>query len=85
MDVYKGDMSAEKNILKYALFVSFFPLLVAGSIERLVNLIKQKNEIPKIEIKYERIASGLIIMVWELFLKLVTADRIAILVNTVFD
>ncbi|NBI89225.1 MBOAT family protein, partial [Lachnospiraceae bacterium] len=85
MDVYRGDISAEKNILKYALFVSFFPQLVAGPIERSINLISQISEIPKTKIEYERIANGLIIMVWGFFLKLVIADRIAILVNTVFD
>ena len=85
MDVYRGDISAEKNILKYALFVSFFPQLVAGPIERSINLISQINEMPRTKINYERIVNGLIIMVWGFFLKLVIADRIAILVNTVFD
>ena len=85
MDVYRGDISAEKNILKYALFVSFFPQLVAGPIERSINLISQINQMPRTKINYERIVNGLIIMVWGFFLKLVIADRIAILVNTVFD
>ena len=41
VDVYRGQLKAEKNILKYALFVSFFPQLVAGPIERSTNLMKQ--------------------------------------------
>lgn len=44
IDVYKGEIKAEKNLLKYALFVSFFPQLVAGPIERSKNLLKQIEE-----------------------------------------
>jgi len=89
VDVYRGDIEPEKNILKYALFVSFFPQLVAGPIERSKNLLIQIAKIDQAGWKelfdYDRIASGLRIMLWGYFQKMVIADRIAILVNTVFD
>ena len=44
IDVYRGDIQAERNLLRYALFVSFFPQLVAGPIERSKNLLRQVNE-----------------------------------------
>lgn len=86
VDVYRKDIKAEHNFLKYALFVSFFPQLVAGPIERSGNLLRQVHEVPSKRLwNYERIANGLIIMAWGMFQKMVIADRVAILVNTVFD
>lgn len=89
MDVYREEIEPEKNIAKYALFVSFFPQLVAGPIERSKNLLRQIDAIDRVSIRtlydYDRIASGLRIMLWGYFQKMVIADRIAILVNTVFD
>ena len=86
IDVYRGRIEPEKNILKYALFVSFFPQLVAGPIERSENLLKQVREVDKIKVwNYERITKGFTLMVWGLFVKMVIADRVVILVNTVFD
>lgn len=89
VDVYRGDLAPEKNILKYALFVSFFPQLVAGPIERSKNLLIQVNQIDQVDRKklldYDRITGGLIIMLWGFFQKMVIADRIAVLVDTVFD
>ena len=86
IDVYKGEVKAEKNILKYALFVSFFPQLVAGPIERSKNLLKQVQEVHEIKLwNLERIISGAIYMIWGYFMKMVIADRAAILVDTVFD
>lgn len=85
-DVYKGEIKAERNILKYALFVSFFPQLVAGPIERSVNLLSQIQNVHKIDVwKYERIRNGLLLMMWGLFQKLVIADRAAILVDNVIN
>ncbi len=83
MDVYRRELKPEKNILKYALFVSFFPQLVAGPIERSKNLLKQVNA--KHYFDYNRVRNGLLMMMWGFFLKLVIADRAAILVNTVYD
>lgn len=82
MDVYRGDVKAEKNFLKYALFVSFFPQLVAGPIERSKNLLHQINETHSFS--FENMRSGLVTMLWGYFLKLVIADRVAIVVNTVY-
>lgn len=86
IDVYRGDVEAEKNPLKYALFVSFFPQLVAGPIERSQNLLHQVNEVPRQKLlNYSRIANGLIVMIYGYFMKMVIADRIAIIVDEVFD
>lgn len=86
IDVYRNDISAEHNFIKYALFVSFFPQLVAGPIERSGNLLKQiRNMAEDKMLSYENITSGLTIIVWGLFLKMVIADRVAVLTNTVFD
>lgn len=82
MDVYRGDIKHEKNILKYALFVSFFPQLVAGPIERSKNLLHQLSE--KHSFNYDRMVSGLLLMLWGFFQKIVIADRAAILVDTVY-
>lgn len=65
MDVYRGEVAAEKNVLKYALFVSFFPQLVAGPIERSKNLLKQVNE--DHNFSYERMCQGLMLMTWGYF------------------
>lgn len=83
MDVYRGEVEPEKNPLRYALFVSFFPQLVAGPIERSKNLLSQVNA--EHHVDYHRMRSGLLVMLWGFFLKLVIADRAAILVNTVYD
>ncbi len=83
VDVYRGDIYAEKNFFKYALFVSFFPQLVAGPIERSKNLLIQINK--KHDFNYERIKSGLLLMLWGIFQKLVIADRVSLLVNTVYN
>ena len=83
MDVYRDEIYAEKNIFRYALFVSFFPQLVAGPIERSKNLLRQLAT-PG-EFNYEQVRSGLLTMLWGFFLKLVIADRAAVLVNTVYN
>ncbi|MBE5912938.1 MAG: MBOAT family protein [Pseudobutyrivibrio ruminis] len=83
MDVYRDEIYAEKNPFRYALFVSFFPQLVAGPIERSKNLLKQLAT-PG-EFNYDNVRSGLLTMLWGYFLKLVIADRCAILVDTVYN
>lgn len=82
MDVYRGEIYAEKNFFKYALFVSFFPQLVAGPIERSKNLLKQISE-PK-SFDFNRCRDGILLMLWGYFLKMVLADRIAVFVDTVY-
>ena len=83
IDVYRGDIQAEKNFPKYALFVSFFPQLVAGPIERSGNLLKQFNK--KHDFDVELAISGVNLMLWGYFLKLVLADRCAIYVDAVYN
>lgn len=83
IDVYRGDIYAEKNFLRYALFISFFPQLVAGPIERSKNLLVQLYKTPKFV--WENCRSGMVLILWGLFLKIVIADRAAIVVNTVYD
>ncbi|MBR3231941.1 MAG: MBOAT family protein [Lachnospiraceae bacterium] len=83
VDVYRGEIYAEKNFFRYALYVSFFPQLVAGPIERSKNLLKQLA-VPK-PFEFERAREGIFLMLWGYFLKLVLADRIAIVVDTVYN
>lgn len=82
IDVYRGDIYAEKNFLKYALFVSFFPQLVAGPIERSKNLLVQIGK-PK-SFSFENLQKGFLLMLWGFFLKMVIADRAAVIVDTVY-
>ncbi|MDD6305399.1 MAG: MBOAT family protein [Clostridiales bacterium] len=85
VDVYRGEIKAEKNPLKYALFVSFFPQLVAGPIERSKNLLEQIRDIPQRKtFEYRQVANGLIVMLYGYFLKMVVADRISIVAEYVF-
>ena len=83
VDVYRKEINAEHNFLKYALFVSFFPQLVAGPIERSKNLLVQVSQ--KHIFSYKRMKDGLLLMLFGYFLKMVIADRAAILVNFVFE
>lgn len=86
VDVYRGDIKAEKNLINYALFVSFFPQLVAGPIERSENLLIQIQTIEKKKLwNRNRIRDGLILMLWGFFQKLMIADRAAIAVNAVYN
>ena len=82
MDVYRDEIYAEKNFFRYALFVSFFPQLVAGPIERSKNLLKQLANPPKFDV--DNIKEGLWMMLYGYFLKVVLADRVAIFVDTVY-
>lgn len=83
IDVYRGDVEVEKNLGKYALFVSFFPQLLAGPIQKSKDLLKQFDNTYSFE--YVRVKNGLLLMLWGLFQKMVVADRAAILVNTVYN
>lgn len=83
MDVYRNDIKAESNFAKYALFVSFFPQLVAGPIEKSTNLLPQLTKAYKFD--YTRIKEGLLLMLWGFFKKVVIADRLAVVVNTVYN
>ncbi len=82
VDVYRGASPPEKNFLRYALFVAFFPQLVAGPIERCRNLLPQF--IKDHPFDYASVRLGLLWMLWGFFLKTVISDRCAVVVNQVY-
>lgn len=83
IDVFRGKTPAEYNFFTYALFVSFFPQLVAGPIERSTNLLRQFKK--KHNFDYDQFMSGICLMLWGYFLKLVVADRCGIYVDSIFN
>ncbi len=83
IDVYRGTVPAERNFITYALFVTFFPQLVAGPIERTANLLPQFKT--RRSFDYDNAADGLKLMAWGMFKKVVIADRLSPLVNTVYN
>lgn len=83
VEVYRGNQKAERNFGIYSLYVMFYPQLVAGPIERPQNLLHQFYE--KHYFEYTRVTDGLKLMAWGLFKKVVIADRLAILVNAVYN
>ena len=83
VEVYRGKQKAEKNFGIYALYVMFYPQLVAGPIERPQNLLHQFYE--EHHFNYNDFADGLKLMLWGFFMKVVIADRLAIVVNTVYN
>ncbi len=82
IDVYKGKLKPERSFLKFAVYVSFFPQLVAGPIERATNLIPQFSKEHTFD--RERIISGFQLILWGFLKKIVIADRVAIIVDTVY-
>jgi alginate O-acetyltransferase complex protein AlgI len=83
ISVYRGVHPPERHLGIFALYVSFFPQLVAGPIERSENLLPQFTRTHRFE--YERVRAGLQLAAWGLFKKVVIADRAAIIVNTVYN
>lgn len=83
VDVYRGTIKAERNFITYALFVSFFPQLVAGPIERAKNLLPQFHE--EHTFKYDDVAEGFKQMLWGYFMKLCVADRLGAYVDAVYN
>lgn len=83
IDVYKGKRSAEKHFGYYALFVSFFPQLLSGPIERADRMLPQFRKAHSFE--YEATVSGLKLMAWGFFKKLVIADSAALVVDKLYD
>ena len=82
VEVYRGQQKPERHFGIYALYVMFFPQLVAGPIERPQNLLHQFYEPHSFD--YERVRNGLRMMLWGFFKKVVVADRLALYVNTVY-
>lgn len=83
IDVYRGEVKTEKNFFLYALFVSFFPQLVAGPIERPSNLIPQLKEEHKLT--SENFSMGSKLMLLGFFKKICVADLVAPIVNAVYN
>lgn len=83
IDVYNEQIRAEKNIGILALFISYFPLVLSGPIERAGNMLPQFRKCNKIN--YEMVSEGLRLMLWGYFMKLVVADRLSIYIDAVFD
>lgn len=82
-DVYYKRINSEKNFVEYGVFVSFFPLLVAGPIERATHLLPQIKKTRVFD--YSKAVDGLRQMLWGFFMKIVVADNCAIVVNEVFQ
>jgi len=83
IDIYKDRIKPERNIIAYSVFVSFFPLLVAGPIERATHLLPQI--LKKREFNYSKAIDGLRQILWGLFKKIVIADNCAEFANIIFN
>ena len=83
IDIYKGRIKPERNIITYSLFVSYFPLLVAGPIERATHLLPQVKK--KRVFDYSKAIDGVHQIIWGLFKKVVIADNCALYANDIFD
>ncbi|MGI3167469.1 MBOAT family O-acyltransferase [Pseudooceanicola sp. 200-1SW] len=83
IDVYRGKIAPERNFLVFTLFVSFFPQLVAGPIERARKLLPQLRAIPAFEVSF--LVRGLLLVIWGLFLKLAVADNLNVYVTSAFE
>jgi D-alanyl-lipoteichoic acid acyltransferase DltB (MBOAT superfamily) len=83
IDIYYKRIKAERNFVDYSLFVSYFPLLVAGPIERATHLLPQLKI--KREFNYEKAKEGIYQIIWGLVKKVVIADTCAMYANAVFD
>lgn len=84
-DVYQGKIKAEKNFRDYALYVIFFPKIISGPIERAGDFLVQIKECAGFELwNGKRVQSGLILMIWGYFQKVLIADRLAVFTGKVF-
>jgi alginate O-acetyltransferase complex protein AlgI len=83
IDVYKGRIEPEKSIIQFSLFVSFFPQVLAGPIERAKNLLPQLKD--SIHITFENVYEGIKLFLWGFFKKVLVADKLSLLANPVFN
>jgi D-alanyl-lipoteichoic acid acyltransferase DltB (MBOAT superfamily) len=83
IDVYRGEKEPERHFGLFALYVAFFPQLVAGPIERSTRLLPQMRMHFKFD--YEKVKNGILLMCWGFFKKVVIADRLAEYVNLVYN
>ena len=79
IDVYRGQVKAERNFLDYALYVSFFPQLLAGPIERATNLLPQIREPRRVGLT--EVQEGFVLIYWGVFKKVFIADNLAQLIG----
>ncbi len=82
VEVYRGRVPAERSLMRYSLYVAFFPQMVAGPIERPGNLLTQFHT--DHTLNYDRFRSGLQMVLWGLFKKVAVADLVAPVVSTVY-
>ncbi|MBD5461059.1 MAG: MBOAT family protein, partial [Lachnospiraceae bacterium] len=82
IDVYRNQITAEKNLLKYAVFVSFFPTVASGPIQRGTGLLQQIKE--GRDFDYDKAHTGLYYLLWGYLLKLVMADKLSVMVDFVY-
>ena len=82
VDIYKGKIQAQKNLLRYALFIAWFPQIIQGPIPRYEQLADQLNE--GHEYDTDRFMKGIQLIIWGFFLKFMIADKAAPYVNTIF-
>jgi len=83
IDIYRNKYRAEKNFGKFALFVSFFPQVIQGPISRFADLGKQLFS--SHDFSFDNMKAGIQLAMWGYFKKLIIADRLTVIVNTVFD
>lgn len=83
IDVYRGNKTAERHLGLFALYVAFFPKLLAGPIERATQFFSQLHK--GLQPDWEQATNGFKLMVWGLFKKVVVADRLAVFVDIVFN
>lgn len=83
IDVFRNDAKPERHMGRFALYVAFFPQLVAGPIERASRLLPQLSR--DVSPDATRIVSGMRLILWGMFKKVVIADRLALFVNAVYD
>ena len=83
IEVYRGKQAPERNLGMFALYVLFFPQLVAGPIERPQNLLYQFREVHHFD--YDQVSRGLQLIFWGLFQKMVIADRLAVIVDKIYS
>lgn len=83
IDVYRGEIKAERNLIDFAVFLGFFGYILSGPIERAKHILPQLKAEKKFD--YTQFCHGLQLMLWGYFVKLVVAERFAVIANTVFD
>lgn len=82
IDIYREKIAPERHFLRFALFLSYFPAILSGPIERSTTLLPQLKSLEKTQ--YEKAKEGFFLLLWGLFYKVVIADRLALCSNTIF-